>query len=266
MYNMLSNTGSVSLVLYGISILIGLFSIVVVYKLLASGKLEAERLDKFIDYFKWVVVSIVISTTTLIVSDLFKERDQDIKELEYFDKYVNDVKNQENSLVRLQLARYFSIVAPKGEMKDSWKVYFDTIKKEYEDYLLAKQELQSDTIGMKWSEKLKKVDDYSQKVALFETPLTNSENSAEWYIIAGGDATLEAANYELTKALKINGNSVIVKKDNVFRTVLMGYATMSAATEELKLVKEKINKTSYIVRKSMWCNNLEQMDKFFVCK
>jgi hypothetical protein len=65
-----------------------------------------------IDLFKYTIVSVAIATVSLVISDLFKERDQDVKELEYFDKYVEDVKKADGILERFQLSKYLSIVAP----------------------------------------------------------------------------------------------------------------------------------------------------------
>lgn len=266
---MLSNTGTVSFYLYLFFVVIGLLSIFVAYSLLKKGNMETDKLDKFFDYFKWVIITLAVSTVTLIVSDLFKERDQDIKELEYFDKYVNDVKNEDRPLVRLQLAKYLSIVAPSGEMKKSWTNYYQTIKQEYDEYIKAQSSLKRDTaIVNPTPSQMKKIEENQRKVDLFETPLssTTNENNSEWFIIAGGNENIDDANSKLEKATKINHNSSIIKKGNSYRTVLMGYNSKLEAESQLQLVKKQINPTSYIVRKFLWCNAIEKNDECLVCK
>lgn len=264
---MFSNTGTVSFFLYGFFVLLGLTSIFIAYRLIKKSNLEPDKLDKFLDYFKWVIITLAVSTVTLIISDLFKEREQDVKELEYFDKYVNDVKNQENPLARLQLAKYLSIVAPSGDMKISWTNYYDSIQKEYDEYLVAQKIIKNDTLTNQTPEQIKKIEESQQKVELFETPLTsNISEPTEWYIVAGGDANMDEANFELEKAIKINSNSSIVKKGNSYRTVLMGYATKLDAEKQLLTVRTKINPTSYIVRKSTWCTTIEQTEECLICK
>ncbi|MDQ6528341.1 SPOR domain-containing protein [Flavobacterium sp. LHD-85] len=263
---MLSNTGTVSFWLYLFIVFIGLFSLIFLYRLIKKGELGQENLDKFIDYFKWVVVSLAISTVTLIVSDLFKERDQDIKELEYFDKYVNDVKEQKDPLVRLQLAKYLSVVAPSGDMKRSWTNYYNEVKKEYDDYLKAQENIKSDTLTNPTRAQMKKIEESQKKIELFETPLSSTEPGLEWFIIAGGDPKIEDADDELKKAVKINQNSTIIKKGNSFRTVLMGYTSKAEAQNQLLEARRQINKTAYIVKKSSWCNSYQQTQECLVCK
>lgn len=171
---MFSNTGIISFCLYLFFIVIGLLSIFIVYRLIKKGDLSQDSLDKFLEYFKWVVITLAISTVTLIVSDLFKERDQDVKELEYFDKYVKHVINEDSVLVRLQLSKYLSIVAPNGEMKKSWANYYDTIKREYREYLIARKDTTvKDSTSKPSVEQLEKIEENKEKVKLFETPLSS---------------------------------------------------------------------------------------------
>jgi len=262
---MLSNTGTVSFYLYLFFIVIGLLSIFIVYYLIKKGTLAPDKLENFLNYFKWVIITLAISTVTLIVTDLFKERDQDIKELEYFDKYVNDVKNEDRPLVRLQLAKYLSIVAPSGDMKKSWTNYYETIKQEYDDYIEAQNNLKKDSaIANPTPQQIKQTEENKRKVELFLTPL--SSNNAEWFIIAAGNNDIGGANINLEKAIKINPNSSIIKKENSFRTVLMGYLSKAEAESQLEKVRNEVNPKSYIVRKSTWCNTIERGSECLICK
>ena len=133
---MLANTGTVSFILYGVFILLTIIAMVYAFKQIKNGTIETEKLDKMIELFKYAIVSTAIATVTLVVSNLFKEREQDVKELEYFDKYVGDVKKVDGIQERLQLSKYLSIVAPNGKLKESWTSYYDTVKLEYKEYLV----------------------------------------------------------------------------------------------------------------------------------
>jgi hypothetical protein len=262
---MFTNTGAISFYLYLVFILISIISTVIIYRFLKKDTLESGKLDKLIDFFKTVVLTTAIGTVALIITDLFKEREQDVKELEYFDKYVQEVKDV-NGQGRLQLSKYLSIVAPNGEMKDSWTNYYKEVQKDYNEYLKAQQALKNDTLINITKEQLIKREENQEKVQLFENPLTNINNNDEWYIVAGGDANMNEANFELEKAIKINAHSIIIKKGNSFRTVLVGYSSKTEADKYLKEVKEKINKTAYIVNKKSWCSQLENGNECLICK
>jgi hypothetical protein len=113
----------------------------------------------------------------LIITDLFKEREQDVKELEYFDKYVQDVKKVDGIQERFQLTKYLSIVAPSGELKRSWKEYHDTLKVEYLEYLRLKKEKEKlDTIINPTEEQIDKKEKIKEAIQQKEAPLVSSAN------------------------------------------------------------------------------------------
>lgn len=261
---MFTNTGTISFYLYFVFILISIISTVIIYRFLKKDTLESSKLDKLIDFFKTVVFTTALGTVALIITDLFKEREQDVKELEYFDKYVQEVKDV-NGQGRLQLTKYLSIVAPRGEIKDSWTNYYKEVKKDYDEYLKAQQALKNDTLINITKEQQIKREENQEKVLRFENSLTYIYNN-EWYIVASGDKNMLNANDELKKAIKINPNSTIIKKGNSFRTVLVGYSSKTEADKYLQEVREKINKTAYIVNKSSWCKQLENGDECLICK
>jgi hypothetical protein len=137
---MLANTGNVSLWLYGSFIIITIIGMVVAYFVMLKGKIEAGKLDKMIELFKYAIVTVGLGTVALIVTDQFKERDQDLKELDYFDKYVDEVKRADSLQERVRLVKYLSIVAPSGEIKKSWEEYYKVVDTEYRQYLVLKAE------------------------------------------------------------------------------------------------------------------------------
>jgi hypothetical protein len=83
---MFANTGTVSFVLYSVFIAITVIALFVAFYVILKGKVDTAKLDKMIELFKYAIVTVAIATITLIISNLFKEREQDVKELEYFDR------------------------------------------------------------------------------------------------------------------------------------------------------------------------------------
>ena len=137
---MLSDTGTVSLWLYGSFIVITIIGMIIAYVVMLKGKIDAGKLDKMIELFKYAIVTVGLGTVAFIVTDLFKERDQDLKELDYFDKYVDEVKKADGIEERVRLVKYLSVVAPSGEIKRSWEEYYRIVEQEYREYLVLKAE------------------------------------------------------------------------------------------------------------------------------
>jgi hypothetical protein len=174
MKNLLSDTGMVSTIMYGILILVSIISVIVATYQIKENKIDLAKLDKIIGLYKYTIVSIAIATTTLIISDLFKERQQDVKELEYFDKYVDDVKKADGIIERLQLTKYLSIVAPSGELKNSWNKYYDSVKIEYQVYLEAKTtNAKLDTVKNLTQTEITKRDNNQKIIDLGNKPIAN---------------------------------------------------------------------------------------------
>ena len=87
----MQSTGSLSLVLYGAFIIITMLALVAAFYQIIKGQLPKEKLDSMVELFKYAVVTMALTTVGSIVSDQFKARDQDVKELEYFHRYVEQV-------------------------------------------------------------------------------------------------------------------------------------------------------------------------------
>ena len=199
---MLTNTGTLSFVLYGIFIVITIIGLFAAIYFIMKDKIPPDKLEKLIELFKYTVVTVCIATVTLIVSDLFKEREQDVKELEYFGKYVDDVKKADGLTERYLLSRYLSIVAPSGELKNSWRQYHDTLKTEYVEYIRLKREQEKlDTIKNPTQEQMIRKQEVDEKVEQKETPLvgTYGNLTPRVYIrISGEDQRTIAKSLEST--------------------------------------------------------------------
>ncbi|WP_343689985.1 hypothetical protein [Chitinophaga sp.] len=172
---MFENTGAVSFTLYGVFIVITLIALVISFYLILKGSIDPVKLDKMIDLFKYSVVSVAIATVTLIVSDLFKEREQDVKELDYFDKYVDDVKKADGIVERYKLSEYLAIVAPSGELKRSWVNYHKITQVEYDEFLKEqKEKARLDTIKNPTKEEIQQKAQLIEKIELKNSPLVSS--------------------------------------------------------------------------------------------
>jgi hypothetical protein len=210
---MFANTGAVSFWLYGIFILFVIVAVVVVYFLYKKKPIQDAQIEKLTDLFKVAILGSALTTIGLIVTDLFKERDQDVRELEYFGKYVEDVKRADGVEARWQLARYLSIVAPSGEMKKSWENYFNYIDTgEYRRYrnLLALNdslvhEISNNTfVPEEKQNEMKKV---RESIQMYEKPLVNSGIQAKAPVIYIQYCNRDAKGRMLEIQDKFNSNS-----------------------------------------------------------
>ncbi len=174
------NTGDISLLLYGVFILITIAFMIIAIQMIKKGNIEVQKLDKMIDLFKYSVVSVAIATVSLIISDLFKEREQDVNELIYFDKYSDDIKKADGIVERYHLSKYLAIVAPNGDLKKSWQSYYDTVKIEYLDYLSLKEQkekLEENKLNNEFNSNKKKT--INDKIKQLESPIISDRKSDE---------------------------------------------------------------------------------------
>jgi hypothetical protein len=215
---MLSNPGTVSFILYGTFILIAIIGLFLAIYAIRKGTIPPEKLEKIVDLSKYTIVSIAIATIALIITDLFKERQQDVKELEYFDKYVQDVKKVDGIWERFQLAKYLSIVAPSGDLKKSWKEYHDTLRIEYEEYLRLKKEMEKlDTISNPTQEQINKKEKINEVLEQKEAPLVSSYNIVKprVYIQISEESQRQIA--KTLQATLLNENFIAPGVENVGR-------------------------------------------------
>jgi hypothetical protein len=222
---MFANTGTFSFLFYGIFIAVTIAALLVAFYLIKNGKIEPARLDKMIDLFKYAIVSTALATVTLVVSDLFKERAQDVKELEYFDKYVEDVKNVEGVQERLLLSKYLAIVAPSGELKKSWGNYYDSVKVEYREYLLLKKEAQRlDSLPNPTTMQLAQREQVQEKIKMNEAPLVSASRFSD------GSRDVKTARSEEEKGFEcllrrdvINAITAFTNSENAYNSYHMVY-------------------------------------------
>lgn len=126
---MFSDTGNLSLWLSIFFILISLCGIFVIYLIIKNKSIENENIDKIIELGKWFIVSVAITLSASIINDGFREREQDIKEMEVFDKYVSTILEADGIERRKLLCEYFASVSPEGPIRKSWERYETIVDK-----------------------------------------------------------------------------------------------------------------------------------------
>jgi hypothetical protein len=179
-----------------------------------------------------------------VIGDHFKERDQDVEELQYFNTYVGDVKKADGVIERLRHVTYIFTVAPDGPMKDSWERYLTLVRREKEELdslqRLVKSLEISDTSGSITTSQKLLLDSSKQKVEQLNTPLDKNEDKHEgtYRVILGTDVSIEAAQTELEKAQKLKPNATIEERGNLFITLI----ETTDQTQAKLLQKKKANK------------------------
>ena len=269
---MFANTGNLSFWLGIGFILLALLGVLITYSLIKKNSIEVGKLEKLIELGKWFIVSVAIVVGATIIGDGFKEREQDVKEMEVFDKYVTTIVEADGIEKRWLLAEYFSIVAPDGELRKSWETYKAIIKPSLDEYRANKAKLtdlsakeQPTESEIKEIAKLQEINEVFEQSLVTSSESEPKPNFEEWLIIAGGDMTIEAARDELNKAKKISPEAKIYKKGNMFRTVISNFFSRSDANNRLPDVKKIVNSDAYVVRLSSWCKSVQDNGDYLTC-
>lgn len=170
------DTGHLSLLLCAVLMVVALVGIIAIYLMIKNKEIENENVDKIVDLGKWFIVSVAIVLSTSIVNDGFRERDQDIKEMEVFDKYVTTILEADGLEKRRALCEYFAAVSPNGQVRESWRAYKDVIDKQIvvNNELVAKVK----EIEKREAEQAASAADLKKKDALLAQIESNNESLA----------------------------------------------------------------------------------------
>ncbi len=271
---MFANTSSLSLYLGLTFIVIALIgSLAIAWAIFRTG-IDQTKVDKLIEIVKWFVISVAIVIGASIISDSFKEREQDIKEIGVFDKYVTTITEAKGIEKRWLLAQYFSFVAPPGELRKSWEAYKVAIKPEFDEYRKSKDE-ENALEAKKKITNLTNVEETRlaevQKVNKVQEQSLVSKGEAgeiladEWLIVAATDTTLAAAQDELKKAQSLSPQAKIYKKGGSYITVIRSFISAEAALTVLPRVKQTVSPDAYIVVAKTLCTNLSDKTDYLEC-
>jgi len=135
------DTGGLSFIIALFFAFVSLLGVFIIVYMIKNKSIENENIDRVIDIGKWFIVSVAITLSTSIINDGFKEREQDIKEMEVFDKYVSTVIAANSLEQRRALSEYFSAVSPNGQIKESWEKYQKIVDKQLQDDAANKAKL-----------------------------------------------------------------------------------------------------------------------------
>jgi hypothetical protein len=263
---MFSDTGSISLWLGVFFILISLSGIFFIYLIIKNKSIENENIDKIIELGKWFIVSVAITLSVSIVNDGFRERDQDIKEMDVFEKHVNTILEASGVEKRKLLCEYFAAVSPKGPIKESWREYKIIVDQQVAELKAAEEKV------IKLAEKAPEVRTDAEQKAFLEaqekavtlSQSLKSPDIQEWVIIAGADSSVEAALDEVKKFKELKYSVDIYKKENSFRTVVGPFRDKNAVSAALPEIR-KVRKDAYPVNLKTWCKSPERRDGHIEC-
>lgn len=272
--DVLSNTVNLSLWLSIFFIAISLCGIIAIYLIIKNKSIENESIDKIIDLGKWFVVSVGITLTASIVNDGFREREQDVKELQVFDKYLSNVLEAKGIETIKLLSEYFATVSPDGSIKKSWVNYDLKVDKhilELRD--IEKKNAQLETKQEEGSvltaeETVAKANYQEKLIAAKNISIKSSitQVTEEWVIIAGSDKDIPSANNEVKKVKELNYPVSIYKKGNGYRTVAGPFLDYSEVLIALPEINKKLKTNPYSVNLKTWCMNPEIKDGYIECK
>jgi hypothetical protein len=114
-----------------------------------------QKLDKqklLIETIKWFIASVLIVVVTLIVDSNFKKRDLMLKELDQYDKFVDLLIANNNTIgAQYKLAGFYDKFSISKDIKERWDIYLVELKKEYDEYneYLANTNAQIDNLESK---------------------------------------------------------------------------------------------------------------------
>lgn len=265
---MFTNTGNLSFWLSISFIAMSLCGLFFIYSIIKNDKLENDRIDKIIELGKWFIGSVAIVLSASIVIDGFKERDQDIKEMAIFDKYLTTVLEADGIMKRLMLSSYFAAVSPEGSIKTSWMEYKKVVTEEVNKYENDKKRLAELQVKMEATStasspaERQEAEFLEVKIAASNKSLV-SQSDQDWAIFAGSDPTLETAGNEIKKIEKYPVS--IYRKLNRYRTVVGPFSDRNAALSALPEIR-KVNASSYLVNLRTWCESSEMKEGYIECR
>jgi hypothetical protein len=103
--------------------------------------LEGDKLTLYLDFTKWIVVSVALVIIATVIDSSLKDREAGINEIKQYDSYVQMVIQTDGIAKRWRLAQYFSKVTASEKLRDRWDEYFKIVEKEYLDSLGKQREL-----------------------------------------------------------------------------------------------------------------------------
>lgn len=234
-----------------------------------------EKTKYWIELAKWFIVSVALVLITNIVNWNFTSRDKSFDEVKFYsEKYMTELIVLNDKVgPRYKLAQFFKNVTVNKDQRDGWARYYSDVKKEYDDLIKKdsidkiKQQKILEKDSAKWNkserEQFRILQIEREKIDIelnTELQLPNKQQE-RYYIIVGGDKTLEEAEFEKNKY--VNFDSKIILRNGSFRTVIefRSYENANKSISEIKMKKAD----AYIVNANKWCPNLIQKSNYYEC-
>jgi len=245
--NILSNTGDVSFALYGFFILLTIVAFFLSIKIIKNDKIEKERFERIVELFKFSIVTVSLSMVSLIVTNLFNERDYDVKEMTTFNTYIPHIIDSTTTLERkISFCSFFSCVTPKGDLKDGWKSftkYLEDEKKKIEEKYNKDLE-ESIRIGKKESLVIEDFAEMASQVKSTQQIYANTNtipDNNSFLVVVGSDGSVEAAEPELKWARdSVSKTAEVYQKGKWYITAI----PVNTSYEDSKILAEKVKSIS----------------------
>ncbi len=271
---MFKNTGNLSFYLGIGSVVLALIWLVIVYILIARSANDADkqtRVDKVIEVGKWFFASIAIVVAATVVSDGFRERDEDIKEIAVFDKYTTIVTKADGLAERRLLVEYFAAVSPPGTLRDSWMAYKNLTDRQAEETERAIAEkaaidaTQNPTEAQKQkSDQLGKIIEIQNKPLISQTA-SAATASEQWLIIAGTYSSLTNARDELIKIRAVSPDAQIYKIQGKFAIVIPNFVSRDEALKRLPAIQKGTQDTQDAFVQKSFCTAMQVTEDYIAC-
>jgi hypothetical protein len=96
---------------------------------------KLDRQKMWIENIKWFIASVLIVVIALIVDSNFKKRDLMLRELDQYDKFVDLLIANNNTIgAQYKVAGFYDKFSISKDIKEKWDVYLQELKKEYDEY------------------------------------------------------------------------------------------------------------------------------------
>lgn len=226
---------------------------------------KIPKLEKFkliMEYVKWFIVSVVLVVIALIVDSGFKSRDQGLKEMTQYDKYLDVLVYNDNVGAKLKLTEFLATITTSKDLRKRWEVYLEKVKAEYEEYQ------RKDSVTKAKLDNLYQKDTLSKGELKTYEKLQKEKNEIDFQLskdiklppsfIEGG-VGLKSSNKDLKAAQKWEeiGFDLLIKKDMVgaieaFDKSENSYPTYHQVYEISNYLKKFLEKTGKDILDSSW--------------
>ena len=94
---------------------------------------------------------------------------------------------------------------------------------------------------------------------------TLADETDEWIIVSGGDTTLDAAQWEVNRAVKNGYSATLYLRNNSYRTTIGPFPTQADAQRANISVRATLSSDAYVVNLKTWCPAQEKKNGYTSC-